>query len=129
EWNVPRQFFPMCFSQVVCNRAFDFRAVEPLSDGLRPLHSRPLEFTKDHLPMINVINESWLDPVQANKAKTSHDLVRRKQISQPIFISEAVLECDDNCGRPDERRNQLLKLVVGSAFERDQDKVTWPDVF
>src|SRR5690349_22858536 len=79
-----------------------------------------LKLAKHYQTVIDVVNNARLKPVQANKAKPTHDLRGTGESSKRLFVAEPVLKCANNRMRADERRKQILKLIVGSSLQRDQ---------
>src|ERR1051326_2542310 len=117
----PRQVI----SDLARNVGFAKPAGDIMSTWLRPA----LEFTQHHAAVIDMVNESGLQAIQANEAKSTHDLLAGKKTGQLLLIAEAVLQREDSRLRSDERGEQLGKLAIGGRFEGYNDEVGGADSF
>jgi hypothetical protein len=77
--------------------------------------------------MIHVVDHAWLKTVQANKTKTAKNLLRRKKSSELLFVSQAVLQCEQRGPLPHKWRQKAGKALVGGRFEPDENEVAWAD--
>ncbi|MPN29314.1 hypothetical protein SDC9_176766 [bioreactor metagenome] len=60
--------------------------------------------------MLDVVNNSRRDPVQANEAESTQNLSCRENPGKLLFIAQTILERNDECMRANQRREQLGEL-------------------
>src|SRR5258706_14510279 len=97
EWNVPGQLLPMRLCEIARDLARHTSISEHQCDVMSARFRPASKFSQDHCPMINVMNDSWLDTIQTDKTETSEDLLRPDDFSQLLFVAEAVLQSQDRC--------------------------------
>ena len=76
EWNVPNKFLPVGQGEVFGDRARNACLTEIFSDLVSARLCRTFEFAKNHFAMVDMADDAWFDPIQADETKPTKDGVR-----------------------------------------------------
>src|SRR5207247_7258348 len=80
-------------------------------------------FPDHNCPVVDVVNDARFNSIQTDKRQPADNLFGRKNSRQCLFVAETILERQNCAARPDHRRKQTRKLIVGGGFETDQNQV------
>src|SRR4029079_16085760 len=92
-------FFPMGPLQVVSDFTRDPRVEEHRGDIVRPRFGPALILAEDNLPMVDMLDYSRRDSVQADETKAAHDLLRWEELGQLGLVPQPILQREQNSGR------------------------------
>src|SRR5438445_657583 len=87
EGNVPGQLLPVGASKIVGDGARDASMAKSRGDVVRARFGPALEFADDDLAVIDVMDQTGFKPVQTNEAKPAHDLLRREEAGELVFVA------------------------------------------
>jgi hypothetical protein len=127
EGDVPDQFFPLRLRQIVGDLAGNPGVLKHRGQFLRARLGRLLKLAEHDQAVVQVMDDARFEAVEANEAEAAENLFRREEPGQLFGVAQAVLECDDDRVRANQRRQQFGKLVVGGGFERNQYHVAAAD--
>ena len=123
ERNVPNKFFPMGMSQVFGNGTGDASLTKVFGELMSARLWRALKFAENDFTMISVPDDAGFDAIEADKAKTAENSLRRDELGEGFFVSKPILQREDGGGRANERGKQISELLVRSRFQADKDEV------
>jgi hypothetical protein len=114
-------------TEVIRHFAWHAGIAKPLGKVVSARFGPALKFADHNTPVIDVMDDSWLQAVQTHETKTAENLPNREQASQLLLIAETVLQRNYCCPWADQRRQETRKLRIGSGFKTDQHYVTRAD--
>ena len=77
--------------------------------------------------MVDMVNQSGLDSVQADKAQSAHDLFAWDDFGQLLLISQTVLQSKHRCGWSDQWRDQFSEPIIRRGLQSNEDQLRHPN--
>jgi hypothetical protein len=114
--------------EIICDSARDPCLSEKTGDVVRARFRPSAKLPENDLAVVNMINDSRLDTVQAHETQTTHDLLHRQKTGKLLLVPKPILESQADGGRPHQRRQKLRQLIIRCGLQRDEDQVRDPYV-
>src|SRR5205814_288014 len=105
ERNVPNQFAPAFFHQLVDHLANDAGLLEFVGDSTSARPWRSNKFTNGEVSVIEMLNQTGRNAVETNKTKSTHYSVVAEMLSEKILVPQSILQGEQDGALVQERRN------------------------